>query len=67
MGEKYSNNPNFLEADNYLTSEIQKKLGMVTGYKDKPEDIIEIVCSYLGIKEDELLKDLKLYERNKNE
>lgn len=67
LGEKYSNNPNFLEADNYLTAEILKKLGMVTGYKDKPEDIIEIVCSYLGIKEDELLKDLKLYERNKNE
>ena len=67
MQEKFSDNPNFTKADNYLAAEIQKKLGMVTGYKDKPEDIIEIVCSYLGIKEDELLKDLKLYERNKNE
>ena len=60
LQEKYSNNPNFLKADSYLTLAIQKKFGEVTGYTDEPEYIIEVVASILGIKEDELLKDLGL-------
>ena len=41
-------------------NKIQQKFGEVTGYTDEPEYIIEVVASILGIKEDELLKDLGL-------
>ena len=60
LQEKYSDNPNFLKADSYLTNAIQQKFGEVAGYTDEPEYIIGVVASILGIKEDELLKDLRL-------
>lgn len=55
LQEKYSDNPNFLKADSYLTNAIQQKFGEVTGYTDEPEYIIEVVVSILGVKEEELL------------
>lgn len=60
LQEKFSDNPNFLKADSYLTNAIQQKFVEVAGYTDEPEYIIEVVASILGIKEDELLKDLGL-------
>ncbi len=59
MQEKFSDNPNFSKADGYLTDEIQKKLGEVTGYTDETEYIIEVVCSYLGVKVNEFFKILE--------
>ena len=59
MQEKFLDNPNFVKADNYLTNEIQKKMGEVTGYKDTTEDIIELVCSYLGVEINEFFKTLE--------
>lgn len=55
LQEKYSDNPNFLKADSYLTNAIQQKLGEVTGYTDEPEYIIEVVANILGVQEEELL------------
>jgi len=59
MQEKFSDNPNFAKADNYLTAEIQKKFGEVPGVEDGEEDIIEIVCSYLGVGINEFYKILE--------
>lgn len=59
MQEKFSDNPNFTKADNYLTAEIQKKFGEVSGVEDEVEDIIEIVCSYLGVEVNEFFKTLE--------
>lgn len=55
LQEKYSDNPKFSKADNYLTNAIQQKLGEVTGYTDEPEYIIEVVTNILGVQEEELL------------
>lgn len=59
LQEKFSDNPNFLKADSYLTNKIQQKFGEVAGVEDKPEYIIEVVASILGIKVDEFLKILE--------
>ena len=59
MQEKFSDNPNFTKADNYLTAEIQKKFGEVPGVEDEREDIVEIVCSYLGVEVNEFFKILE--------
>lgn len=59
MQEKFSDNPNFTKADNYLTAEIQKKFGEVAGVEDEVEDIIETVCSYLGVEVNEFFKTLE--------
>ena len=59
MQEKFLDNPNFVKADNYLTAEIQKKFGEVPGVEDEIEDIIEIVCSYLGVEVNEFFKTLE--------
>lgn len=54
LEEEYSDNPNFSQADNYLTNKIQQRFGEVTGCTDEVEEIIEIVCDYLGISKKEL-------------
>lgn len=59
MQEKFLDNPNFAKADNYLTAEIQKKFGEVSGVEDEVEDIIETVCSYLGVEVNEFFKTLE--------
>ena len=59
LQEKFLDNPNFVKADNYLTNEIQKKLGQVAGVEDEIEDIIELVCSYLGVEINEFFKTLE--------
>lgn len=59
MQEKFLDNPNFTKADNYLTAEIQKKFGEVPGVEDGEEDIIETVCSYLGVEVNEFFKTLE--------
>lgn len=59
MQEKFLDNPNFAKADNYLTNEIQKKMGEVPGVEDGEEDIIETVCSYLGVGINEFFKTLE--------
>lgn len=59
MQEKFSDNPNFSKADNYLTAEIQKKFGEVPGVEDGEADIIETVCSYLGVEINEFFKTLE--------
>lgn len=59
MQEKFLDNPNFTKADNYLTAEIQKKFGEVSGVEDEVEDIIETVCSYLGVEVNEFFKTLE--------
>lgn len=58
MQEKFLDNSNFVKADNYLTNEIQKKMGQVAGVEDEVEDIIETVCSYLGVEINEFFKIL---------
>lgn len=58
MQEKFLDNPNSSKADNYLTAEIQKKFGEVPGVNDEIEDIIETVCSYLGVEVNEFFKIL---------
>lgn len=54
--DKYSDHPKFEEADRYLASKIQMKLGEVTGMDDTVEWTIGVVCRTLGITEEEFYK-----------